>query len=30
MLAHVGMNQLYKLIKHDLVKGLKDVIFLEG
>jgi hypothetical protein len=26
-LGHVGMKQLNKLIKHDLVRGLKDVIF---
>ena len=27
MLGHVGMKQLNKLIKHDLVRGLKDVTF---
>ena len=26
-LGHVGMKQLNKLVKHDLVRGLKDVIF---
>ena len=26
-LGHVGMKQLNKLIKHDLVRGLKDVTF---
>ena len=26
-LGHVGMKQLNRLIKHDLVKGLKDVVF---
>jgi hypothetical protein len=26
-LGHVGMKQLNRLIKHDLVRGLKDVIF---
>jgi transposase InsO family protein len=26
-LGHVGMKQLNKLVKHDLVKGLKDVTF---
>jgi transposase InsO family protein len=26
-LGHVGIKQLNKLIKHDLVRGLKDVIF---
>jgi hypothetical protein len=26
-LGHVGMTQLNKLVKHDLVRGLKDVIF---
>ena len=26
-LGHVGMKQLNKLIKHDLVRGLKDVVF---
>jgi hypothetical protein len=26
-LGHVAMKQLNKLIKHDLVRGLKDVIF---
>jgi hypothetical protein len=26
-LSHVGMKQLNKLVKHDLVRGLKDVIF---
>jgi GAG-pre-integrase domain len=26
-LAHVGMNQLNRLLKHDLVRGLKDVHF---
>jgi hypothetical protein len=25
MLGHVGMKQLNKLVKHDLVRGLKDV-----
>jgi hypothetical protein len=25
--GHVGMKQLNKLIKHDLVRGLKDVLF---
>ena len=25
--SHVGMKQLNRLIKHDLVKGLKDVVF---
>ena len=24
---HVGMKQLNRLVKHDLVKGLKDVVF---
>jgi hypothetical protein len=27
MLGHIGMKQLNKLIKHDLVRGLKDVTF---
>ena len=27
MVGHVGMKQLNKLIKHDLVRGLKDVTF---
>ena len=26
-LGHVGMKQLNRLIKHDLVRGLKDVVF---
>jgi hypothetical protein len=26
-LGHVGMKQLNKLVKHDMVRGLKDVIF---
>ena len=26
-LGHVGMKQLNRLVKHDLVKGLKDVVF---
>jgi transposase InsO family protein len=26
-LSHVGMKQLNKLVKHDLVRGLKDVVF---
>jgi hypothetical protein len=26
-LSHVGMKQLNRLIKHDLVRGLKDVVF---
>ena len=26
-MGHVGMKQLNKLIKHDLVRGLKDVTF---
>ena len=26
-LGHVGMKQLNKLVKHDLVRGLKDVTF---
>ena len=26
-LDHVGIKQLYRLIKHDLVRGLKDVVF---
>ena len=27
MLVHVGMKQLNRLIKHDLVRGLKDIVF---
>jgi hypothetical protein len=27
ILGHIGMKQLNKLVKHDLVKGLKDVTF---
>ena len=27
VVMHVGMKQLNKLIKHDLVRGLKDVTF---
>ena len=27
MLCHVGIKQLNRLVKHDLVRGLKDVIF---
>ena len=27
MLGHVGMKQLNRLVKHDLVRGLKDVVF---
>ena len=26
-LGHIGMKQLNRLVKHDLVKGLKDVVF---
>ena len=26
-LGHVGMKQLNRLVKHDLVKGFKDVVF---
>ena len=26
-LGHVGMKQLNRLVKHDLVRGLKDVVF---
>ena len=26
-LGHVGIKQLNKLVKHDLVKGLKDIVF---
>ena len=26
-LGHVGMKQLNRLVKHDLVRGLKDVMF---
>ena len=26
-LGHVGIKQLNRLVKHDLVRGLKDVVF---
>ena len=26
-LGHVGMKQLNRLVKHDFVKGLKDIVF---